>query len=268
MFSVLIAFIFLIIHSLKKQGMRETTLFFGFGFLFGLIREIIYRTWFKNYSFGQMPLRVADVPLTIIFGWIFTFYLGHALCSKLILIKTHQDYLRLMMACSIFSSVICFSIETLAMYMGWWEVFFETSSYAASDLLAGWFYTTLLFFSIYLLITRKLKDVRTLILPFLLIFLIGIIEIVEILKFSMSNAVVVIIYLILLAIIILLHPYLSIILITLALLFFFESIRVFTTNDTRIIIFFSIEFIFLFLVLKSPFLFETQLIKFGSKGEK
>ncbi len=260
--SVLIAFILLIIHSLKKNGWKETVIFFGFGFIFGLIRELIYRTFFVNYAFNEMPLQLFGTPLTIIFGWIFTFYLGYALCVNFIDVNTSHAHVQLIIFCAIFSSTICFSIETTAMYMGWWKVFFETSSYAASDLLAGWFYTTLLFFSLYFIIIKKLRGIKNYLLPILLIVLIAYIEIVEILPFTLETIPLIILYFLIILVIILLYPYLAILIITLALLFFIEPSRALTTNDLRILIFFIVEYSYFVLILRYPKIFTMQLIKF------
>jgi len=54
--AVFIAFTLLIIHSILYRGIKESLIFFGFGFIFGLIREMIYRSYFNNYSFGEAPL--------------------------------------------------------------------------------------------------------------------------------------------------------------------------------------------------------------------
>jgi hypothetical protein len=260
--SVFIAFALLVIHSLIHRGIKETVIFFGFGFIFGMIREIIYRTYFKNYTVAEVPLQVLGAPIAVIFGWIFTFYLGYSLCEKFMINQDESDYMRLMVLCSIFSSYICFSIETTAMYMGWWIVFFEGSNFAASDLLAGWFYTTLLFFSIYFMLIGKIKQKKNIILPVLITVLIGIIETMEKLLIIPNEIGVIIFYLIILGLICVIFPYLSIILIALAFLYFINPVRILFDNNSRILIFFIIEFTYLFLIIKKPEMIKFQIIKF------
>jgi hypothetical protein len=260
--AVFIAFSLLIIHSLFYRGLKETIIFFGFGFIFGLIREIIYRTFFKNYSLGEMPLQILGAPLAVIFGWIFTFYLGYSLCEKFIEKNDSEpEYMRLMVLCAIFSSYICFSIETTAMHAGWWEVYFESSDLAASDLLAGWFYTTLLFVSIYLILIGKVKNMKNQILPVLIMILIGIIEFTERIMILPDEILIIILYIGIVVIICVLYPYLAIIIIPLACLFFINPFRILFNNDTRILTFFLIEFVYLSLILKKPEIFELKFIK-------
>ena len=260
--AVFIALTLLVVHSVVYRGIKETIIFFVFVLLFGLIREIIYAAFFKNYSFGETPLQVLGAPVVPIFGWIFTYYLGYNLCEKLIDQNEKSDYPRLMVMSAIFSSYICFSIETVALYLGWCEVFFESSNLAASDLLAGWFYSALLFFSIYIILLGKATKPRNFLLPILIIFLIAIIEIEERLMIIPSEIIIIIVYIILLALICILYPYLAIFFLTLAFLFFINPTRVLFDNNTRIIVFFIVEFVYLLLLLKKPEIFETEIFKF------
>ena len=260
--AVFIALALLIIHSVKYRGIKETLIFFMFVLLFGLIREVIYATFFKSYSFGETPLQIMGAPVVPIFGWMFTYYLGYNLCEKLIDQEEKSDYPRLMVMSAIFSSYICFSIETVALYLGWWEVFFDSSNLAASDLLAGWFYSALLFFSIYIILLRKATQPGNFLLPILIILLIAIIEIQERLMIISSEIIIVIVYIILLALICILYPYLAIFLLTLAFLFFINPTRVLFDNNTRIIIFFIVEFVYFIVLLKKPEIFETEIFKF------
>lgn len=260
--AVLIAFIVLVIHSLIYRGVKETSIFFGYGFIFGIIREIIYRTFFKNYSVSEVPLQIFGAPIAVIFGWLFTFYLGYCFCEKFLDSEEESEYSRLMVLSAIFSSYICFSIETTAMYMGWWEVFFESSNYAASDLLAGWFYSALLFFSIYNILIKKVNKNKNLILPILIIILLTIVEFTEVLMMSPSEIGIIVILIIILAIIFILYPYLIIMLLTIVCLFFIKPIRILFDNNTRILIFFAIEFIYLILIVKYPKIIDFEFIKF------
>ncbi|MFX0072462.1 MAG: hypothetical protein ACFFAO_15365 [Candidatus Hermodarchaeota archaeon] len=259
--AVFIAFSLLIVHSLIFRGIKETATFFGFGFIFGLIREIVYRTYFRNYSFGEVPLQILGAPVAIIFGWIFTFYLGYSLCEKfLVNDESESEYMRLMVLCAIFSSYICFSIETTAMHAGWWIVYFESSEVAASDLLAGWFYTTLIFFSIYFILIGKVKRIKNLILPILLILLIAIIEFMEQILIVPEEILVIIIYFTILVMICFLYPYLAVLMLMLAFLFFIYPIRIIFTNDIRIFTFFVVGFGYMYLILKKPEMFEYEII--------
>lgn len=259
--SVLIAFGFLVLHSIKHRGARETLIFFGYGFLFGFIREIVYRFLFKNYSVTDVPLQILGVPVAVIFGWLFTFYLGYCFCQKFLVLEKESEYMRLIVLCAIFSSYICFSIETAAMYMGWWEVFFESSNFAASDLLAGWFYSTLLFFSIYFVLIGKIKSARNLLLPILIIVLIASVELIGQLAFTFNEIGVILYFFVLLAIVFFLYPYLTIFLLPLTFLFMISPIRSLVDNNARILIFFVIEFAYLVLILKYSKVFEMDLLE-------
>ena len=260
--AVFIALALLVIHSVIHRGVKESVTFFVYVLIFGLIREIIYAAFFNKYSFGETPLQILGAPVVPIFGWIFTYYLGYSLCEKLIDQEEKSDYPRLMVMSAIFSSYICFSIETVALYLGWWEVYFESSNLAASDLLAGWFYSALLFFSIYIILLGKATKSGNFLLPILIILLIAIIEIEERLMIIPSEIIIIIIYIILLAVICILYPYLAIFILTLAFLFFINPTRVLFDNTTRIIVFFIVEFVYLLLLLKKPEIFETELFKF------
>lgn len=260
--AVFIALALLVIHSLVYRGIKETAIFFVFVFIFGLIREMIYAAFFKNYSFGETPLQILGAPVVPIFGWMFTYYLGYCLCEKLVNPEENTEYPRLMVMCAIFSSYICFSIETLALYMGWWEAFFDSSNFAASDLLAGWFYSALLYFSIYIILIGKARKFKNLLLPVLIIILIAIVEIREQLMIIPDEIIIIILYIIILAIICILYPYLAIIILTLALLFFINPTRVLFDNNTRIIVFFIVEFAYLLLILKKPEIFDIKIINY------
>jgi len=192
---------------------------------------------------------------------MFTFYLGYSFCEKFIVDNDNEsEHMRLIILCAIFSSYICFSIETTAMHAGWWDVYFESSKVAASDLLAGWFYTTLLFFSIYFILIGKVRKVSNIILPILITILIAIIEFTEQLMFTPQNLLIILFYIVILVIICVLYPYFAVIIITLACLFFIYPIRIVFTNDTRILTFFIIQFGYLCLILKKPQVFEIEII--------
>lgn len=261
--AVLIAFILLIIHSYFYYGLKESIVFFGFGFIFGLIREIIYRTFFNNYTFGSMPLKILNVPIAIIFGWMFTFYLAYYFSEKLVKPKDQEsDAVRVLMACAIFSSFICFLIETAAIYMEWWEVHFVESHFAASDLLSGWFLTTMLFFSIYFILLGKFKKLKNITLSLMVISLIAIIELAEQILFTNEYILYIVLYLLLITIFTIIHPSLAVFLIPQGILFFIQPTRMLFTNDWRIIIFFIIEFSYLMLILFYSKVFQLDIVTF------
>lgn len=149
------------------KGGKFTFFFLGGGFLFGLIRELIYVNVFHNYAFSQMPLMIMNVPITIPMGWVFAFYLGNEFTKPLIKIMNEKDVYFHIVLCGIFADCICIPIETAALRMGWWDFGTRGNEIASASLMGGWMGTTILFFSIFFLITKKMAKQR-IILPLLI----------------------------------------------------------------------------------------------------
>jgi hypothetical protein len=168
--SVGIAFSIQIIHSVLTKGGRFTLEFFGGGFLFGFVREFIYASFIQSYEFPNMPIKLLNVPIFIPIGWVFTFYLAYEFTNKLIRTKTVKDYKDFIIFAAFFSTCICIPIETAALNMNWWSLYFSANSNIAPMLLmSGWFYTSVVFFCIYFVAKKKLPREQLWFAVFLLI---------------------------------------------------------------------------------------------------
>jgi len=169
--SVAIAFSLQIVHSISTKGWWFTLEFFGGGLLFGFVREVIFFNFCHDYDFPNMPVTLLNVPVFIPIGWVFTFYLAYEYTNKLIEPKTEKDYKDFIIIAAFFSTFICIPIETAALNMHWWRVFFyEGGNVAPAGLMSRWLGTTVIFFYIYLIIKKKLP-LEHLLLVAMLIFL-------------------------------------------------------------------------------------------------
>ena len=169
--SVAIAFCIQIAHSILTKGCAFTLKFFMGGFLFGFVREFIYFSFIRSYEFPNVPIKLLSVPVFIPIGWVFTFYLAHEFTNKLIQPKTKKDYKNFIIFASFFSTFICIPIETAAMNMNWWILprFLINDNIAPLPLIGGWFYTSVVFFYIYLVVQKKLPREQMGFVVFLLI---------------------------------------------------------------------------------------------------
>lgn len=169
--SVAIAFSLQIIHSILTKGWKFTLEFFGGGLLFGFVREFIFFHFCQDYDFPNMPVTLLNVPVFIPVGWVFTFYLAYEYAHKLIEPKTARDYKDFIVIAAFFSTFICIPIETAALNMHWWRVFFyEGGNVAPAGLMSGWLGTTVIFFYIYFIIKKKMP-LENLVLVLLLVIL-------------------------------------------------------------------------------------------------
>lgn len=169
--SVAIAFSLQIMHSILTKGWVFTLEFFGGGLLFGFVREFIFFHFCHDYDFPNMPVTLLNVPVFIPVGWVFTFYLAYEYTNKLIKRKTIKDYKDFIIIAAFFSTFICIPIETAALNMHWWRVFFyEGGNVAPVGLMSGWLGTTVIFFYIYFIFKKKMP-LEHLVLVLMLVFL-------------------------------------------------------------------------------------------------
>lgn len=169
--SVAIAFSLQIIHSILTKGWIFTLEFFGGGLLFGFVREFIFFHFCHDYDFPNMPVTLLNVPVFIPVGWVFTFYLAYEYVKKLIEPKTTKDFKDFIIFAAFFSTFICIPIETAALNMHWWRVFFyEGGNVAPAGLMSGWLGTSVIFFYIYFIIKKKMP-LEHLLLVLMLVFL-------------------------------------------------------------------------------------------------
>ena len=146
--------------------------FFAGAFLFGFVRELFYASFIISYVFPKLPVKLLNVPIFIPIGWVFTFYLAHEFTDRLIQPKTIQDYKNFVIFTAFFSTFICIPIETAAMHMNWWWLVHcdPKDIIAPFHLIAGWFYTSVVFFCIYLSLKKKLPKEQLFFALFLLFF--------------------------------------------------------------------------------------------------
>jgi hypothetical protein len=118
-----------------------------------------------------MPVTLLNVPVFIPVGWVFTFYLAYEYVNKLIEPKTIKDYKDFIIIAAFFSTFICIPIETAALNMHWWRVFFyEGGNVAPVGLMSGWLGTAVIFFYLYFIIKKKMP-LEHLLLVLLMVFL-------------------------------------------------------------------------------------------------
>jgi hypothetical protein len=170
--SVGIAFLLQIIHSILTKGGRFTLEFFGGGFLFGFVRELIYISFIQNYEFPNMAIKLINVPIFIPIGWVFTFYLAYEFTNKLMEPKTVKDYKDFIIFTAFFSTCICIPIETAAISMDWWKLIKWpiNDNIAPHGLIGGWIYTSVVFFSIYFVVKKRLPREQLWFAVFLLLY--------------------------------------------------------------------------------------------------
>ncbi len=165
---VLISVTLLIIHSYFKRGFRLTFNFFLFALIAALRKEI--GTFFSSQSlmlkgspffFPQVNIPFLISFLTVIFGWMFTFYIAWSIAEK---ITKRLDYFNnkifpTLLFAGIIAASISYAVETVGVNMGWWRWKFYDGRF--SDFLVGnahffaieaWFYFAIHFLAVYFLI--------------------------------------------------------------------------------------------------------------------
>lgn len=165
---VLISVTLLIAHSYFKRGFRLTFNFFLFALIAALRKEIGTFFGSKSLMLKGSPFFFpeANIPflisfLTVIFGWMFTFYIAWSLAEK---ITKRLDYFNnkifpTLLFAGIIAASISYAVETVGVNMGWWRWKFYDGRF--SEFLAGnahffaieaWFYFTIHFLAVYFLI--------------------------------------------------------------------------------------------------------------------
>jgi hypothetical protein len=165
---ILVSVILLIAHAYFKRGFRLTFNFFLFALIAALRKEI-------GTFFGSEPLMLKGSPfffpdanlpflisfLTVIFGWMFTFYIAWTLAEgitrKFIYFK-NKIFPTLLFA-GVIAASISYAVETVGVNMGWWRWKFyddRFSNFLVGDAhffaLEAWFYFTVHFLAVYFLI--------------------------------------------------------------------------------------------------------------------
>ncbi len=152
MIAVFIAFVCLILHSYLKYGWRDTLTFFGLAFIFGLIKEVISELVMKRYQ-DNLTLQILGIPLFILFGWCYTWYLGRELVRRVMPYGENFVF-----AAAFFATLICVPIETASIPAGWWvlnpEGFSIGDGICPVQLVIGWWTSAVSFFMVYFTIKR------------------------------------------------------------------------------------------------------------------
>ncbi|MDD4894171.1 MAG: hypothetical protein PHW54_02525 [Candidatus Omnitrophica bacterium] len=125
-------FVLLMAHSYIIRGARITITFFLFAFALMFYKESI-RPLLDNVSFIQVTfprsyeLLIQNVPglvrqLTVITGWMITFYLSWCFSEQILL--RFNNFKKKLFPALVFSLMatasICYCMETIGANMGWW----------------------------------------------------------------------------------------------------------------------------------------------------
>lgn len=165
---VLVSIVLLIVHSYFKRGFRLTFNFFLFALIAALRKEI--GTFFGSESlmlkgspffFPDTSLPFLISFLTVIFGWMFTFYIACSLAERITDKFTYfnNKIFPTLLFAGIIAASISYAVETVGVNMGWWRWKFYDNRF--SNFLVGdahffameaWFYFTIHFLAAYFLI--------------------------------------------------------------------------------------------------------------------
>lgn len=165
---VIISIALLIAHSYFKRGFRLTFNFFLFALIAAMRKEI--GTFFGSeeltlkgspFFFPETGIPFAVSFLTVISGWIFTFYIAWALSEKItdrLGYFSNKIFTTLLFAGMIVGSM-SYAIEAVGVNIGWWTWKFHDgrfSGFLAGDAhffaIEAWFYFAVHFLTVYFLI--------------------------------------------------------------------------------------------------------------------
>jgi hypothetical protein len=165
---VLISLVLLITHAYYRRGFRLTFNFFLFGVIAALRKEI--GTFFGSESImlkgSPFFFPRADVPffisfLTVIFGWIFTFYIAWTIAEKITdrLGSFRGKIFPTLLFAGLVAASISYAVETIGVNMGWWRWKFHDgrfSVFLVGDAhffaMQAWFFFAVHFLAVYFLI--------------------------------------------------------------------------------------------------------------------
>ncbi|MHA1310151.1 MAG: carotenoid biosynthesis protein [Candidatus Helarchaeota archaeon] len=116
-----IFFILMIINSIIIDGLKNSFLFFGYATIYSFIREFVINSIAPLYE-GSGNLKIGNVSLIIVFGWIFTFYLANYFANQ-ITKKTKYEHSIFTKTCigTFLAISISLVMETSAIQLGWWH---------------------------------------------------------------------------------------------------------------------------------------------------
>lgn len=184
-------FIILVIHSNRTFGPRATVNFFGIGFIWTFLREWFYQNYLHFYDYESQLIQFLNVPILAPVVWTSASYISLIIAeqlsgislSKLIPLKGEKidqkvfeaKYFHVLVIALIVQSAISFSIETLALNMGWWTIHGFPPTIASLRLpFEGWPFTILITLNLFFILTypqfRSKKNLLFFICAFISIF--------------------------------------------------------------------------------------------------
>ena len=159
-----IFYFLMICHSISSNGEKGTLIFFGYALLFSFIRELIIGIFAPLYE-GSGNLKIGNVSLIIVLGWVFSFYLANYFSTHLIKETRFENSLILRAALGMFFvTSISMVMETSAIYLEWWSwrpsvlpyITPENSLFGAPIFVfIGWSITGFVFLITYYILTEK-----------------------------------------------------------------------------------------------------------------
>ena len=164
LYPAIIGFVLLVIHSGFTRGTRFTLIYFGGGFIFGMIREYFYVNFKQIYDYSGLAIKIFGIPPVIPLGWMFTFYIGLCFAERMMgttcaeietaLYQTdqagakviwEQKLIPMMIGVAIFTGIVCYSIESCAINLGWWEFIGYKGEFVVNPVQYMWTQTGIIF---------------------------------------------------------------------------------------------------------------------------
>ena len=145
--SAAAAFCVLLYHSFRKRGMLTTVLFLGIGIDRIIRKERDTMLSEKLYKTNENLIQVFDIPVAVVVGWLFTFYVSWSLAELILENRKPEKSRSLFPILSLMMPIVaCIAIcmETTGAQMGWWQWNQETSGVGQLPLVTGflWPYVT------------------------------------------------------------------------------------------------------------------------------
>lgn len=165
---VLVSVALLVVHSYFNRGFKLTFNFFLFAFIAAMRKEI--GSFFGSgalasrgspFFFPETGTPFAISFLTVIFGWVLTFYIAWALAEKITkkLGYFNNKIFPTLLFAGIIAASISYAVEAVGVDIGWWRWKFYDGRF--SNFLIGhthfvaieaWFYFAIHFLAVYFLI--------------------------------------------------------------------------------------------------------------------
>lgn len=165
---VIVSIILLITHSYFKRGFRLTFNFFLFAFIAAMMKETgsFFTPEFlmlkgSPFFFPKTSVPFAVSFLTVVFGWIFAFYLAWDVSEKIIkrLAYFNGKIFPAVLFAGITVAAISYAVETIGVNTGWWRWKFHDARFSGFLIkdahffaIEAWFYFAIHFLTAYFII--------------------------------------------------------------------------------------------------------------------